>query len=115
VLPDREDPPPDYRRFSPRFVGDNFKMNLVLVREVESLARAKGCTPAQLALAWVLSRGEDVVPIPGAKTRAHLEENAGALEVQLNAGDLQKIERVWPPGAAAGLRYPQEMMGLLNG
>jgi aryl-alcohol dehydrogenase-like predicted oxidoreductase len=104
----------DYRRLTPRFQGENFARNLELVREVETLAARKGCTPAQLALAWVLARGEDVVPIPGAKTRRHLEENAAAAELSLSTAEFADLERALPAGAVAGTRYPEEMMGLVN-
>src|SRR4051812_12548044 len=107
--------PDDYRRFSPRFQGDNFKKNLDLVARVEEIANQKGCTPAQLALAWVLAQGEDIVPIPGTKGRKYLEEDAGALDVQLTPEDLRRIEEVAPRGAAAGERYPEHMMHLVNG
>jgi len=107
--------PDDYRRFSPRFQGDNFKKNLDLVARVEEIANQKGCTPAQLALAWVLAQGEDIVPIPGTKRRKYLEEDAGALDVQLTPEDLRRIEEVAPRGAAAGERYPEHMMHLVNG
>jgi len=100
----------DYRRMSPRFQGDNFPKNLDLVRRVAELAAEKGCTPAQLALAWVLAQGEDIVAIPGTKRRKYLEENLGALDVELTAGDLARIDAVLPPGAAAGGRYPEAMM-----
>jgi aryl-alcohol dehydrogenase-like predicted oxidoreductase len=101
--------PDDYRRFSPRFQGENFERNLDLVGKVEAMAGRKGCTPSQLALAWVLSRGDDVVPIPGTKRRRWLEENAGAVEVRLTPQDLAEIEAIAPPGVAAGERYPAEM------
>ncbi len=100
----------DYRRHSPRFQGENFDKNLELVRRVQTLAGARGCTPAQLALAWVLSRGADVVPIPGTKRQRYLEENAAAAAIELNAEELAEIERAFPVGAAAGLRYPEAMM-----
>jgi aryl-alcohol dehydrogenase-like predicted oxidoreductase len=100
----------DYRRMSPRFQGDNFQKNLDLVRRVEELAREKGCTPAQLALAWVLAQGEDVVAIPGTKRRKYLEENLGALDVRLGSEDLARIDAVLPRGLAAGGRYPEAMM-----
>jgi aryl-alcohol dehydrogenase-like predicted oxidoreductase len=106
--------PDDYRRFSPRFQGENFERNLALVARVEALAREKGCTPAQLALAWVLAQGDDVVPIPGTKRRERLEENAGAADVLLTDHDLARIDEVAPRGAAAGERYPAEMMRLVN-
>lgn len=104
----------DYRRNSPRFQGDNFARNLALVAEVEAMAREKGCTPAQLALAWVLAQGQDIVPIPGTKRRRYLEENLDALAVSLSAQDLERIDRVLPPGAAAGMRYAAEQMQALN-
>lgn len=107
-------PPGDYRRNNPRFQGENFQKNLDLVRRVEELADEKGCTPAQLALAWLLARGPDIVPIPGTKQRRRLEENAGATDVVLTAGDVERIERAAPPGAAAGLRYPEAGMRRVN-
>jgi aryl-alcohol dehydrogenase-like predicted oxidoreductase len=85
------------------------------VARVEEIANQKGCTPAQLALAWVLAQGEDIVPIPGTKRRKYLEEDAGALDVQLTPEDLRRIEEVAPRGAAAGERYPEHMMHLVNG
>ncbi len=105
----------DYRRFSPRFQGENFARNLELVARVEALAKEKGCTPAQLALAWVMAQGEDVVPIPGTKKRARLEENAGAEDVVLTEHDLDRIDAVAPRGAAAGERYAPEFMRFVNG
>jgi aryl-alcohol dehydrogenase-like predicted oxidoreductase len=96
----------DFRKNNPRFQGENFQRNLALVEEVRRLAADKGCTAGQLALAWVMSRGEDVVPIPGTKRVAYLEENAGACFVELTADDLDRLERIAPPGAAAGGRYP---------
>ena len=104
----------DYRRQSPRFQGDNFQKNLDLVHRVEELATQKGCKTSQLALAWVLAQGEDIVPIPGTKHRNYLEENVSALEVKLTAEDLQKIDEVAPRGTAAGLRYPASMMHMVN-
>ncbi len=104
----------DYRRTSPRFQGENFQRNLDLVRRIEEMAGQKRCTPAQLALAWVLAQGEDIVPIPGTKRRRYLEENVGALEVGLTAADMARIEEVSPRGAAAGARYPESMMGLIG-
>ncbi len=100
----------DYRKQNPRFQGENFQRNLELVAKVEEIAREKKVTPAQLALAWVLSRGKDVVPIPGTKHRKYLEENVGALQVKLTAKDLKRLEAVAPHGAAAGDRYAPEMM-----
>jgi len=105
----------DYRRSSPRFQGENFQKNLDLVARVELLAREKSCTPSQLALAWLLAQGNDILPIPGTKRRKYLEENLGALQVQLTPGDLQRIEEVAPKGIASGLRYPEAMMHLVNG
>ncbi|ADO70959.1 aldo/keto reductase [Stigmatella aurantiaca] len=104
----------DYRRNSPRFQGENFHKNLELVQQVKELAAQKGCTPSQLALAWVLAQGEDLVPIPGTKRRKYLEENLHALDVSLTAEDLKALEAVFPQGAAAGSRYPATMMKLLN-
>jgi aryl-alcohol dehydrogenase-like predicted oxidoreductase len=95
----------DFRKYHPRFQGANFQRNLDLVERVRELAREKGVTPAQLALAWVLSRGDEVVPIPGTKRRSYLEENAGAGEVELTGDDLAKIEEAFPKGATAGDRY----------
>jgi aryl-alcohol dehydrogenase-like predicted oxidoreductase len=106
--------PDDYRRFSPRFQGDNFQKNLDLVKQVELMAREKGCQPSQLALAWVLAQGDDVVPIPGTKHRKYLEENIGALEIDLTIDDLRRLNEVFPTGAAAGQRYPEHMMALVN-
>ena len=104
----------DYRRNSPRFQGENFAANLRLVHHVEALAEAKGCTPSQLALAWVLSRGGDVVPIPGTTRVKNLEENVAAAAIRLSEGDLAEIDRVSPKGVAAGLRYPDAMMKTVN-
>lgn len=106
--------PDDYRRFSPRFQGENFQKNLDLVAEIEGMAREKGCTPAQLALAWLLAQGDDIVPIPGTKKRTRLEENVGALDVQITPEDLARIDRILPPGAAAGTRYAEPQMQALN-
>jgi aryl-alcohol dehydrogenase-like predicted oxidoreductase len=106
--------PDDYRRMSPRFQGDNFRKNLDLVARVEAIARDKGCTPAELALAWVLAQGDDVIPIPGTKRRTYLEENLGALDVRLDPSDLARIDEVVPAGSAAGLRYPEAMMQFVN-
>jgi aryl-alcohol dehydrogenase-like predicted oxidoreductase len=107
--------PDDYRRNSPRFQGENFQNNLDLVARIETIAKEKECTPGQLALAWLLAQGEDIIPIPGTKRRKYLEENAGALNVKLTAQDLQRIDEVAPHGVAAGLRYPEHMMKLVNG
>jgi aryl-alcohol dehydrogenase-like predicted oxidoreductase len=99
-------PENDFRRRNPRFQGENFQKNLNLVAAVERIARSKGVTPAQLALAWVLSRGDDVVPIPGTKHLRRLEENAGAEGVRLTAAELEEIDDILPVGAASGTRYP---------
>lgn len=104
----------DYRRHSPRFQGENFQKNLDLVTRVGEIAKAKGCTDSQLALAWVLAQAEFIVPIPGTKRRKYLEENVGALDVQLTPDDRKAIDAVFPKGAAAGLRYPEAMMGSVN-
>ena len=108
-------PEDDYRRNSPRFQGENFQRNLDLVERVEELARRKKCTPAQLALAWLLAQGDDVVPIPGTKQRRYLEQNVAALGVDLTAGDLEEIDEVAPKGVAAGGRYPEAGMRTVNG
>jgi aryl-alcohol dehydrogenase-like predicted oxidoreductase len=101
----------DFRRNSPRFQGENFAKNLTLVEKVGALARQKGCTPGQLALAWVMAQGPDVVPIPGTKRRRYLEENLGALEVRLTGEDLAGIEAVFPRGAVSGGRYAPGTVG----
>src|SRR5204863_5123807 len=97
--------PDDYRRNSPRFQGENFRKNLDLVARVEAIAKEKSCTPGQLALAWVLAQGEDIVPIPGTKRRTYLEENAAAAEVRLDADELARLDELAPVGATAGDRY----------
>jgi aryl-alcohol dehydrogenase-like predicted oxidoreductase len=107
-------PEDDYRRFSPRFQGENFQKNLDLVRRVEEIAHEKHCTPAQLALAWVLAQDKNIVPIPGTKRRKYLEENVGALDIKLTPEDLNRIEEIFPADAAAGSRYPEHMMNLVN-
>ncbi len=107
-------PEDDYRRTTPRFQGDNFQRNLDLVKRVEEIAREKRCIPAQLALAWVLAQGNDIVPIPGTKRRKYLQENVGALNVLLTNEDLARIEEAAPKNAFAGSRYPEEMMKLLR-
>lgn len=99
-------PEDDYRRFSPRFQGENFNKNLQLVEQVKAIAQEKGVTPSQLALAWLLAQGEDIVPIPGTKRRKYLEENVAATEITLSSKDLQRIDEVAPKGVAAGDRYP---------
>jgi aryl-alcohol dehydrogenase-like predicted oxidoreductase len=98
--------PTDYRRHSPRFQGENFERNLDLVRRIEEIARNKGVPPAQLAIAWVLSQGNDIVPIPGSKSIGHLEENIAAADIELTPDDLAKIDEVAPKGVAVGDRYP---------
>ena len=107
-------PADDYRRNSPRFQGENFQKNLDLVRKVEEIAREKSCTSSQLALAWVLAQGEDIVPIPGTKHRKYLEENAAAAKINLTADDLRRLNDVFPQGAAAGPRYPEHMMKMVG-
>ena len=106
--------PDDYRRQSPRFQGENFQKNLQLVERVSRIAKAKGVTPSQLALAWVLAQGPDIVPIPGTKKRRYLEENVAADGVEISAADLTAIDDVAPKGVAAGQRYPATMMAALN-
>jgi aryl-alcohol dehydrogenase-like predicted oxidoreductase len=107
-------PADDYRRNSPRFQGENFYKNLELVERVKAIAAEKGATPSQLALAWLLAQGDDIVPIPGTKRRVYLEENAAATEIELNADDLQRIEEVAPKGVAAGDRYAAQHMSVVN-
>jgi len=107
-------PQDDYRRQTPRFQGENFDKNLALLDRVEAFAREKGCTPAQLALAWVLAQGEDIVPIPGTKRRKYFDENLGALEISLSAEELRRIADSLPAGAAAGTRYVEQHMKALN-
>ena len=106
--------PDDYRRNSPRFQGENFEKNLELVSRIEEIAAEKGCTPAQLALAWVLAQGKEIVPIPGTKRRKYLEENVGALEVEITPEDLKRIDEIAPKGVAAGARYPEAAMSTVN-
>jgi aryl-alcohol dehydrogenase-like predicted oxidoreductase len=106
--------PDDYRHHSPRFQGGNFQKNLDLVKKIEELARAKGCTPGQLALAWVLAQGDDVVPIPGTKRIHRLEENLGALRVQLTPEDLREINAALPAGSTSGQRYHAQAMEAVN-
>ncbi len=104
----------DYRRNSPRFQGENFDKNLQLVEQVKAIATEKGVTPSQLALAWLLAQGEDIVPIPGTKRRKYLEENIAATEITLSPDDLRRIEEVAPKGIAAGERYPTQHMSAVN-
>jgi aryl-alcohol dehydrogenase-like predicted oxidoreductase len=107
-------PKDDYRHTTPRFQGENFQRNLDLVKRVEEIAREKKCTPAQLGLAWVLAQGDDIVPIPGTKRRKYLQENIGALDVNLTNADLARIEEVAPTHAVAGERYPDWAMQMVN-
>jgi aryl-alcohol dehydrogenase-like predicted oxidoreductase len=104
----------DYRRYSPRFQGDNLRSNVQLAEKVREFARTKNCTPAQLALAWLLAQGEDVVPIPGTKKITRLEENAGAASIHITPQELSHIDQAFPPGAAAGERYVAEAMRRVN-
>jgi aryl-alcohol dehydrogenase-like predicted oxidoreductase len=107
--------PDDFRRQSPRFQGDSFQKNLDLVRRVEEIAAEKRCTPGQLALAWLLAQGEDIIPIPGTKRRKYLDENAAAVKVKLSQDDLRRIDKAAPQGAAVGPRYPEQAMRAVNG
>jgi aryl-alcohol dehydrogenase-like predicted oxidoreductase len=104
----------DFRRITPRFQGEAFDRNLALVNAVKAIAEEKGCTPAQLALAWLLAQGKDVIPIPGTKRRKYLEENAAAVGIALSPEDLARIDSAMPPGAAEGDRYPAEGMKSVN-
>lgn len=106
--------PNDWRRMSPRFQGENFQRNLDLVVQVQQMAADKNCTPAQLAIAWLLQQGEDLVPIPGTKRVSYLLENLGALDVKLTAAELDRIDAILPKGAAAGDRYPSALMQMVN-
>lgn len=107
--------PDDYRRHTPRFQGENFQKNLDLVIRINDLAKQKRCTPGQLALAWVLAQGDDVVPIPGTKRVNYLEENLGALDLNLTSDERAQLDEIAPKGVAAGNRYPEAMMGTVNG
>jgi aryl-alcohol dehydrogenase-like predicted oxidoreductase len=107
-------PKNDWRRRMPRFEGENFHRNLELVEKIRAYSADKGCTPAQLALAWVLAQGDDIVPIPGTKRRQHLEQNVGALDVRLMPEELTELDGLLPPGAAAGARYPEPAMRAVN-
>ena len=104
----------DRRRNFPRFQGENLDKNVALVTRLEEIAKEKGCTPAQLALAWVLAQGDDIVPIPGTKRRKYLEQNVAALDVELSKEDRQRIEELAPKGVASGTRYPEEAMRAVN-
>jgi aryl-alcohol dehydrogenase-like predicted oxidoreductase len=107
-------PEDDFRKNHPRFQGENFRNNIQLVEEVEAMAKEKGCTTAQLALAWVLAQGEDIVPIPGTKQVRYLDQNIGALEVNITDEDLRRLDEILPPGAAAGQRYHERGMATVN-
>jgi aryl-alcohol dehydrogenase-like predicted oxidoreductase len=104
----------DFRRYSPRFMGENFQKNLELVKKVEEIAERKNCTPGQLVLSWVMAQGEDIVPIPGTKKIKYLEENAEALNIRLTMAELTEINDAFPKRAASGLRYPEAAMKLIN-
>ncbi len=104
----------DWRRHSPRFQGGNFERNLELVKKIQEMAAERGCTPAQLALAWVLAQGKDIVPIPGTKRTSYLEENVAALDLKLTDEDLKGLEEIAPRGVTAGSRYPEPGMQLVN-
>lgn len=104
----------DFRRYNPRFQGDNFQKNIDLVRKIEAMAEEKGCEPSQLALAWLLAQGEDIVPIPGTKRRKYVDSNLGALQVNVSKQELEQIDKIAPRGAFAGERYPAEQMKSLN-
>jgi aryl-alcohol dehydrogenase-like predicted oxidoreductase len=106
--------PHDFRRFSPRFSGENLERNLTLVEALRAVADAKGATVAQIAISWALSRGQDIIPLVGARRRDRLAEAVGALDVRLSEGDLVQIERAVPPGAAAGERYHPSQMATLD-
>ena len=106
--------PEDYRRNSPRFQGGNFDRNIALVDKVRELATEAGCTPGQLALAWVLAQGPDIVPIPGTKRRTYLEQNVEAVDLDIGPSQLTELEAIFPRGAAAGMRYPEAMMAAVN-
>ena len=107
-------PPDDHRRNMPRFQGENFNRNLVLVQQLKEMAANRDCTPAQVALAWVLAQGDDIVPIPGTKRRTYLEENLNALTIELSPEELERLNAIAPLGITAGKRYPEAMMHLLN-
>ncbi|MEO8820219.1 MAG: aldo/keto reductase, partial [Ginsengibacter sp.] len=104
----------DYRRFTPRFMGENFNKNLDLVKRIESIAKEKDCTPAQLALAWVMHQSKNIFPIPGTKRVKYVEENIKAINIELSPEELQQIENIFPKEAAAGTRYPEAFMNSVN-
>jgi aryl-alcohol dehydrogenase-like predicted oxidoreductase len=105
----------DYRRHSPRFQGENFYRNLDLVAKVKEIATRIGCKPGQLALAWVLAQGDDIVPIPGTKRRSYIEDNAEAVDIMLSKSQLAELDAIFPMGAASGMRYPEGAMKTVNG
>ncbi|HEX4738581.1 MAG TPA: aldo/keto reductase [Allosphingosinicella sp.] len=107
-------PQDDFRRFHPRFTGENFEKNIAMVHEIERMAREKGVTAAQLALAWVLAQGEDIVPIPGTKRRIYLDQNIAALDIRLSREELARLDEILPPGAAAGPRYHERGMATVD-
>jgi aryl-alcohol dehydrogenase-like predicted oxidoreductase len=107
-------PEGDFRKNHPRFQGENFEKNLQLVREIEQMAEQKGCTTAQLALAWVLAQGDDIVPIPGTKHVKYLDQNIGALDVEISDDEIRKLDQILPPGAAAGERYHAQGMAAVH-
>ena len=107
-------PEGDFRRTNPRFQGENFDKNIALVSKVEEIAAEKGVEASQLALAWVLAQGEDIVPIPGTKRRKYIEQNAAAVDLKLTDAELQQIEEIFPPNAASGARYPESSMSTVN-
>ena len=107
-------PPDDFRRNLPRFQGEHLQQNLALVRTLENLASEKGCTAAQLSLAWILAKGDDLVPIPGTKRRTYLESNAAAVDIELSAADVTALDVAFPIGAAAGGRYPADLMKMVD-
>jgi aryl-alcohol dehydrogenase-like predicted oxidoreductase len=104
----------DVRHNFPRFQGENFQRNLELVRRIEAMATEKGCKPSQLALAWVLAQGNQIIPIPGTKRRTYLEENLAALDLVLSEDELKQLDEIAPQGVAAGQRYPESMMRTVN-
>ena len=108
-------PDNDYRRFHPRFTGENFAKNIALVDRIEAMATEKGVTAAQLALAWVLAKGDDIVPIPGTKRRSYLDQNIAATRIELNRDELDALDAILPPGAAGGDRYQPQGMATVNG
>jgi aryl-alcohol dehydrogenase-like predicted oxidoreductase len=107
-------PTDDFRRNLPRFQGEHLQQNLSLVRRLEDLARKKGCTSAQLSLAWVLAKGDDLVPIPGTKRRSYLESNAAAADLALTPDDVNELDAAFPIGAAAGARYPADFARMVD-